>query len=396
MYKLLNENQRETDLIVHGQGVLLFSCKEESCSFRFRIADDGDLVELDRDGDLLVEFTRDSVKVFSDGEELVDPNNEKGLVTTPGAYYWFSVDSQNEMLCAGIGEPRMELETVIYTYAFPKGTAKEYLESLTKIVSGEALMPMRLLRDPITDSVPLKVKDMNDITMDDIAAGNYMPKSNLSAVSQKMYHCIAGEKFVLDADDFPEFSQAIERSIVTPGCWCHEMLLKKATEFDKDKPNVAETYLRITLGQNNGESPGVPYVMEIWPAGHYSPVHSHGGSEAVIRVLHGSIQAKLFPFLSNEVSPFATGLFVKDDIMWISPTLNQIHQLKNVGGETCVTVQCYMYDQEDKAHYDYFDYIDADGAVQRFTPDSDMEFLEFKDLMREEWNARPQCCWRRR
>lgn len=386
MYKLLNTNEREKDLIVHGQGVFIFNCQQERCTFRFT----GD------NSDLVVEFTRDAVNVSSD-EELVDPNNEKGLVTTPGAYYWFSVDSQNEMLCAGIGEPRMELETVIYTYAFPKGTAREYLEGLTKVVFPDPyIMPMRLLRDPITDSVPLKVKDMNDLTMDDIAAGNYMPKSNLSVVSQKMYHCIAGEKFVLDNDDFPEFSQAIERSILTPGCWCHEMLLKKATEFNPDKPNVAETYLRITLSQNNGESPGVPYVMEIWPAGHYSPVHSHGGSEAVIRVLHGAIQVQLFPFLSNEVSPFATGLFTEGDIMWISPTLNQIHQLKNVGGETCVTVQCYMYDEEDKAHYDYFDYIDADGATQRFAPDSDMEFLEFKDLMREEWNARPQCCWRRR
>jgi quercetin dioxygenase-like cupin family protein len=244
---------------------------------------------------------------------------------------------------------------------------------------------MRLLRDPITDSVPLKVKDMNDITMDDIASGNYMPKSNLSLVSQKMYHCIAGEKFVLDADDFPEFSQAIERSILTPGCWCHETLLKKATEFNPDKPNLAETYLRITLGQNNGESPGVPYVMEIWPAGHYSPVHSHGGSEAVIRVLHGSVQVQLFPFLSNEVTPFATGLFTEGDVMWISPTLNQIHQLKNVGGETCVTVQCYMYHKDDKVHYDYFDYLDSDNKVEKFEPDSDMDFLTFKETMRAEW-----------
>jgi hypothetical protein len=116
----------------------------------------------------------------------------------------------------------------------------------------------------------------------------------------------------------------------------------------------------------------------------------------VIRVLHGGIQVQLFPFLSNEVAPFATDEFTEGDMMWISPTLNQIHQLKNVGQETCVTVQCYMYDQDDKIHYDYFDYIDVDGALQRFTPDSDMEFLDFKDLMREEWNARPMCCWRRR
>ena len=387
MSTILDVNQTSADLIVHGQGVFLFSCAQERCSFRFTNAAD--------DSDLVVEFTRDAVQVCSDDEELVDPNNEKGLITTPGAYYWFSVDAQNEMLCAGIGEPRMELETVIYSYVFPRGTAKEYLEGLTKVVWGDALVPMRLLRDPITNSVPLKVKDTNELTMDDIAAGSYMPKANLSTVSQKMYECIAGEKFVLDDEEFPEFSQAIERSIVTPGCWCHETLLKKATEFSKDKPNVAETYLRITLGQNNGESPGIPYVMEIWPAGHYSPVHSHGNSEAVIRVLHGGIQVQLFPFLSNEIDPFATGHFTKDDVMWISPTLNQTHQLKNIGQETCMTIQCYMYDAEDKAHYDYFDYIDADGATKQFAPDSDMEFLDFKDLMKEEWAVRPRCCrWR--
>jgi predicted metal-dependent enzyme (double-stranded beta helix superfamily) len=135
--------------------------------------------------------------------------------------------------------------------------------------------------------------------------------------------------------------------------------------------------------------------MEIWPAGHFSPVHSHGGSEAVIRVLHGGIQVELFPFLSNDVEGFATAQFTEGDMLWISPTLNQVHQLKNVGAEPCVTIQCYMYDAEDNAHYDYFDYIDADGEVKRFTPDSDMEFLDFKDLMQEEWQTRPTCCRRR-
>ena len=383
MSKLLNANTARTDLLVHGQGVLLFDCASDNCSFRFTDATE--------ENDLIVEFTEDAVKVCAE-DPLVDPNNIMGLVTTPGAYYWFSIDAQNETLCAGIGEPRMD--TVIYKYYFPGG--KEFLESLTQIVfCADALTPTKLLRDPITTHVPLKMKGMHELTMDHIAAGKYMPKANLSAVSQKMYECIAGRNFTLDTDDFAEFSQAITRSIRTPGCWCYETLKRKATEFNPEKPDERETYLRITLGHNNGESPGVPYVMEIWPAGHYSPVHSHGGAEAVIRVLHGDIQVELFPFLSNDVEPFATADFTEGDLVWISPTLNQVHQLKNVGAEPCVTIQCYMYDAEDNAHYDYFDYVDADGATKRFTPDSDMDFLDFKDLMREEWQTRPTCCRRR-
>jgi hypothetical protein len=193
--------------------------------------------------------------------------------------------------------------------------------------------------------------------MSDVALGTYLPKANLSLVAQQLYDCISGKKFVLDADDFPEFSQAIEYSIKTPNCWCNKRLQEKSTEFSKDKPNPTETYLRITLGQNDGESPGIPYVMEIWPPGHYSPVHNHSGADAIIRVLTGEINVSLFPFLSESgLKPFANVNFSKDQITWISPTLNQTHQLKNQGFNTCVTIQCYMYDQDDDSHYDYFEY----------------------------------------
>jgi predicted metal-dependent enzyme (double-stranded beta helix superfamily) len=214
-----------------------------------------------------------------------------------------------------------------------------------------------------------------------------MPKANLSIVAQKLYDCIAGKQFVLDSSDFPDFSKAIEHSIKTPGLWCHERLKQKATEFDKDKPDEKETYLRITLGENSGESPGIPYVMEIWPSGHYSPIHNHAGASAVIRVLHGSINVSLFPFLSGDaLEPFGKADFNQGDITWISPSLNQIHQLKNTDKTTtCITIQCYMYKQGNITHYDYFDYLDAAGNKQQYEPDSDMEFVAFKKRMRKEW-----------
>jgi len=177
--------------------------------------------------------------------------------------------------------------------------------------------------------------------------------------------------------------------------WCYEKLIKKASEFSKDNPDYKETYLRITLGENNGESPGIPYVMEIWPVGHYSPIHNHANASAIIRVLHGSINVSLFPYLSEDgVLPFAKSDFKKGDITWISPTLNQVHQLKNLDNnkDTCITIQCYMYDIENIDHYDYFDYIDADNKKQQYEPDSDMNFSEFKNLIKQEWKNRRWLC----
>ena len=370
-------------LPVHGQGVFLFSSDASEASFSI-VGDNNKLH---------VTFTPDNVQVisFPNGEPLVDTDNRAGLTPAPGAYYWFSIDSQNQNICAGIGEAR--LETLIYKYVFePNVGNKAFLESLTNIVVHKSSVKvLKLLRDPITSGVPLLVMDTPNLTMDDVAKGSVMPVANLPATSQKLYNCIAGPKFTLNTPGFPEFYEAIEYSLATPGLWCHEMIKKKATEFNKDKPNEAETYLRITLGQNNGESPGIPYVMEIWPAGHFSPIHSHAGAEAVIRVLEGGINVTLYPFLSPDAPQFATGHFVKDNVMWISPTLNQIHQLRNTGDNTCVTIQCYMYDSSNNKHYDYFDYLDADGVVQQYTPDSDMEFIDFKELMLEEWATKPRC-----
>jgi hypothetical protein len=48
-----------------------------------------------------------------------------------------------------------------------------------------------------------------------------------------------------------------------------------------------------------------------------------------------------------------------------------------------------MYDQDDDSHYDYFDYLDDNGVKQQYEPDSDMDFIQFKKLMKKEWSSRP-------
>jgi len=272
---------------------------------------------------------------------------------------------------AGNGEAR--IETVVYKYQFEKN--KKFLESICYI----SCKPDKIIKDPIRTSIPLAVK--STCTMHEIAHNKYMPKSHMSPASQKLYDCIY--KTTLNTPDFKDFAKAIDYSIVTPGCWCHEKIKEKASEFGT--PNIKETYLRITLGQNNGESPGIPYVMEIWPVNHYSPIHNHAGASAIIHVLRGKINVKNYPYLGANI-PFGSADFKKGEITWISPTLNQTHKLENKGTKTCVTLQCYMYEDDDHKHYDYFDYIeDSTGEIKHYEPDSDMDFVEFKKLMQKEW-----------
>jgi hypothetical protein len=201
---------------------------------------------------------------------------------------------------------------------------------------------------------------------------------------------VAGAKFKLDTPDFPHFSDAIEASIASPQGWCNKILKKKASElqFGGKGPNPDMTYLRITMGINQGDSPGVPFVMEIWPPGHYSPVHNHAGANAIIRVLHGEITVNLYPMLSkSHLQPIGVAKFGKDNVTWISPDLNQTHQLRNtnVAGPTCITIQCYMYEEGDTEHYNYFDYLGDEGEKGHFVPDSDMDYLSFKEQMKREW-----------
>lgn len=382
------------ELPIHGQGVFLFQTLQDisSCTFQLHTSD--------KTNGLNVELSNKNIwiKEIASLRPLIDKTNTQGLSPHAGAYYWISIDSQNQCIYVGIGEAR--LETVVYSYTFIPSdktehtSIKAFLESITHIEHSESITPIGILKDPITTNIPLLVKDTNQLTMDDIAKSTYMPKANLPLICQKLYDCIAGDKFTLNTPDFPDFAQAIEYSIRTPGLWCYNKIRDKSREFNPDKPNILETYLRITLGQNNGESPGIPYVMEIWPVGHYSPIHSHANASAIIRVLNGEINVSLYPFLCAEkdgVTPFGVSTFKQDEITWITPTLNQTHQLKNLDTNlyTCITIQCYMYTEKDGRHYDYFDYLDDNGTKQPYEPDSDMDFIEFKNTIRNEWNARP-------
>jgi len=384
-------NEPTVNLIVKGQGIYVFNVNKNKSNNKVKFS----MLNSDKSDGLEVTFSNKNINVMNikTKTKYSDSNNSSGLINYEGVYYWFSLDSQNQIFYAGIGEPR--IENVKYEYKFDMTRDpnlveenKLFLESITQVELLNTSV-IKIIKDPITLKLPLKVIGTDDLTMMIIGNNDYMPISNLSITSQQLYNCISGKKFTLNDDDFPDFSAAIEYSIRTKGLWCYEKLKEKSTEFNKDKPNELETYLRITLGQNNGESPGIPNVMEIWPPGHYSPVHSHAGAEGIIRVLHGEINVNLYPFLCGQldgIKSFGNESFKQGDFTWVSSELNQTHQLKNLHTDvTCMTIQCYMYDPNNSVHYDYFDYINDKGSIEHYEPNSDMDYVAFRKLMKEEW-----------
>lgn len=312
-----------------------------------------------------------------------------GLDPDPACPYWFSFDSHNRALLYGIGELR--LGTSLGRLDLPDAPKEgddpyAWLGKLRTVEIDAAVQGDKAFvwRDPIVVEPPMRVLPHDSITMDDIAKGEVTAPGALNPICQLLYDNVAGASFELDTPDFPDFAAAIAASIENENGWCHQRLKEKASFFDKEKPQPFMTYLRITLGRDQGESPGIPYVLEIWPGGHYSPIHNHAASNAVIRVLHGRIHVTLYPMLSASAKSFRSAVFGKGDVTWISPWLNQVHELKNHGKEPCITIQCYMYDRENETHQPEFNDL-INESITGFAPYTDGDFIWFKEKMREEW-----------
>ena len=393
-----NKVKNNIQFTISGQGCIIYNFADAPIANGYSIV----LTSKDKVNKLEIKFTKNNI-ILNVNDKLLTEQEVTGILTDKGAYYWLSLDTQNLCLRFGIGEARYETQE--FYFMFDKSLKIDVLSTLSNIEFSLAnYKSLNLLRDSIVGSVPLKVKDTNNLTLYDIAANTALPKANLTAVCQKLYSNISGKNFALNTPDFPDFTEAIEYSISTPGCWAHNKLQEKSNEFGV--PNPREVYLRITLGKNGGESPGIPYVMEIWPANCYSPIHNHANANAIIRVLHGQIKVFLYPFLSEikkinndpllAINPddtygnksFASKVFSEGDITWISAVQNQTHQLynSNIGGPTCITIQCYMYDESDRNHYAFFDYkVEDSNKIDNFDPDSDMDFLLFKEIIKKEW-----------
>ncbi|KAJ7389301.1 hypothetical protein OS493_032461 [Desmophyllum pertusum] len=235
---------------------------------------------------------------------------------------------------------------------------------------------------PLTYNWSPLVLDSSKATLLELGSNHFVMSASLPTTCQELYGNVASPDVALNWPySNPRLSDAINYSINTKGKILYEKLKKKSQDGGR------MTYLRITLGSHRGFSPGIPYVLEIWPAESESPIHNHGNAYAVIKVLHGAIKVTVYnktwhaEDTQEELSSFTA---MQGDVTWISPNWFQTHKLRNESKQLyCATIQCYKYGCEEEIMWPYFDYLDG-KTVKEFLPDSDFDFAKLRvDLLQE-------------
>lgn len=227
---------------------------------------------------------------------------------------------------------------------------------------------------PLVSNWPFAVLDSSQVSLFELDQNNYIPSASLPAECLELYSNVSAVN--VDLNWTPSYqkyklSDAIRHSF-KKGVLCEKVEKKKMK------------YLRVTLGPSRASSPGIPYVLELWPKNNGSPIHNHSSAYAVIRVLYGGLRVEVY---NKDMKEKIKQVDVREgDVTWISPYWYQAHRLFNDTDDFCATIQCYKYGQRDKSMWPYFDYVD-DHIIEEFLPDSDFTFTELYDRVLEEYKA---------
>jgi hypothetical protein len=240
-------------------------------------------------------------------------------------------------------------------------------------------------KEPLVANWSPIILDSSKVSLQALDNNEYTFSASLPMACQELYQNVSAEHVDLNyppTHDDLNLSDAIRYSMTTEGMCLYEKLQEKKGEFGPEN----EVYLRITLGPNRGSAPGVPYVLEIWPKGCGSPIHTHGNACAVIKVLHGGLTISIFNkhVESNDTPPLRQFDVHKGDLTWISPNWYQMHKLWNHTNDYCATVQCYKYGVVD---YHYWPYFDMPVENQEFLPNSDFTYEDMRTKVMAEYRA---------
>ncbi|MFL5356867.1 hypothetical protein [Archangium sp.] len=385
-----------------GQGTVAFELgnfgSQPPESYHLRLVDE----QRAKVAEILVKDTSLTAKLFdADGHVRKSVTREvpAGMhlirFAATSAFLWISVDRAHRTLRVGHGYMMRLNELLALQAEAPKDTSPERVGKVSAVLledTARVLSAPKVNRMPVVVDAPPVILDSQSISLENIARNEALSPVVLPEEAQLLHGSVAGRNIVLSPAD----AAAINYSLDTPGKTLREKLDKKREEFGD--PDMV--YIRVTIGPNEGDSPGSPYVLEIWPRGCRSPVHNHGGTVAVIKVLHGSIRVRWFNPLADDKNGtpvcFGEQVFDEGGITWITPEMYQTHQLENPRNDTmCATIQSYRYLDRDELHYEFFDWLpppgsDKGGKLQHFDPDSDFEYLQLLELVREEYANRPR------
>lgn len=287
--------------------------------------------------------------------------------------------SENNFIKFGYGET---LETNIiahFTFKHKEGFKSIHIKNI-EIDSRVKVIESICFNDPfVNDFEPLLFPDKASVPIGELNK-NYKTKEDLPEFSQ-LYEKINKVDITMIVID------AIEYSIKTQDCALNKKLIEKSGGFGDSKT----TYIRVPMGPNFGNQPGQPYVLEIWPKGHYSPIHNHGNAAALIRLLCGKLKTEWFNPLAetNSKNPqvIKTGFINAGDIAWMTPFNYQTHKLTNEDNSVAISIQAYAHTDSNtgNVYSETFDYIKSgDPELHHFYPNEDFSYDNLERIVLEE------------
>ena len=174
----------------------------------------------------------------------------------------------------------------------------------------------------------------------------------------------------------------------------HPAYIRVACTGRGDYDEMAEKHLKQKYGlvitkaekeKHEGDY-GSPVILEIWPAKHYSPIHSHGKTTGIIYCLTGQIDVMVYDRLSWNAKKVGLLTLTSGQCAWLTAERFAVHKVYCPMAEGNFAATFHVYLNEDELPLlasqmdpkpetrDEFEYIDEDP------PHARKVFVTYSDL----------------
>jgi len=143
---------------------------------------------------------------------------------------------------------------------------------------------------------------------------------------------------------------------------------------------------------------GSPVVLELWPARHYSPIHSHGKTTGIIYVLTGEIDVMLYDDLAWDAKKLGLVTLTPGQCAWLTETSSPVHKVYCPMDEGSYAATFHVYlnktelpmvraKLEESETRDVFDFIhEKDRDQRQFNTYSDLSWRVLRKVIAK-WAA---------
>ena len=142
----------------------------------------------------------------------------------------------------------------------------------------------------------------------------------------------------------------------------HPPYIRVACTGKGDYDDLAEEY-GYTATRHHGDA-GSPVVLEIWPAQHYSPIHSHGDTTGIIHCLTGQIDVMAYGALRWDAEKLGLLTLTPGQCAWLAGDQFGVHKVycPMEGGSKAVDLDNLLNETSDYAAT-FHVYVNENEAV---------------------------------